>query len=204
MENPKNHFWWKINKRGRLAYVILCFEEILIYYQEYHPAWSKIVEKMWSVTNSDFVDEPWYYEMRNYFPDEIIAYKDFTDALAEYNADGGNWYRLTEEDFLAAKQLYQGVEKRGHLKTITEGFHHVYDVFCEDMFSDSINTSPLTLKFIDKMEDLLIQNRIPLPSNQAALSFIRHQKNGFFFGSGLYGKPFDGQALSSYLNIGIM
>lgn len=46
-----SHPFYKVSGRGRVAYLILCLEEVLLFYGQDFSAWERILRELWSITN---------------------------------------------------------------------------------------------------------------------------------------------------------
>lgn len=46
-----SHPFYKVSGRGRVAYLILCLEEVLLFYGQDFSAGERILRELWSITN---------------------------------------------------------------------------------------------------------------------------------------------------------
>lgn len=60
-----------ISIRGRMAYLLCSFEELLLYYGCNKDEWRLILEKLWKYTNIKYLDD-WMYEIAEYMPESIL------------------------------------------------------------------------------------------------------------------------------------
>ena len=60
MEELKN-----ISIRGRMAYLISSFENVLLHYNCNKEEWRWLLEKLWSYTKIQYIDD-WMYELAEY------------------------------------------------------------------------------------------------------------------------------------------
>ena len=66
MEELKN-----ISIRGRMAYLIRSFENVLLHYNCNKEEWRWLLEKLWSYTKIQYIDD-WMYELAEYMPNSIL------------------------------------------------------------------------------------------------------------------------------------
>ena len=66
MEELKN-----ISIRGRMAYLISSFENVLLHYNCNKEEWRWLLEKLWSYTKIQYIDD-WMYELAEYMPNSIL------------------------------------------------------------------------------------------------------------------------------------
>lgn len=52
----------QISVRGRMAYLLCIFENLLIYFKCDKEDWKWILEKLWQYTNIEYLDD-WMYEI---------------------------------------------------------------------------------------------------------------------------------------------
>ena len=96
MEELKN-----ISIRGRMAYLISSFENVLLHYNCNKEEWRWLLEKLWSYTKIQYIDD-WMYELAEYMPNSIL---EDTMEDAEY---------ITEE-FKYLHRLYSNSNQEIHL-----------------------------------------------------------------------------------------
>ena len=65
MEELKN-----ISIRGRMAYLISSFENVLLHYNCNKEEWRWLLEKLWSYTKIQYIDD-WMYELAEYITEEF-------------------------------------------------------------------------------------------------------------------------------------
>ena len=188
----QNHRFFLVSKRGRAAYLILCFEEALKFYNsENLDCWKWLLGELWQITSTWDIDR-WVGRIGDASPETILEYRSYQER-EEYNKKVGSWYNLTEEEFISLKKLYEQ-EKDNPLFPVIYGLYKtVLDVITLDWGDLEINHTPSALSAIDEAEQILTEHSIPLPQDQQALNFIMKHRDGH------YGKPFDGIPLSSIL-----
>ena len=116
MEELKN-----ISIRGRMAYLISSFENVLLHYNCNKEEWRWLLEKLWSYTKIQYIDD-WMYELAEYMPNSIL---EDTMEDAEY---------ITEEEFKYLHRLYSNSNQEIHLflKIIFEcGTCELYSKLCD-------------------------------------------------------------------------
>lgn len=77
-----SHPFYKVSGRGRVAYLILCLEEVLLFYGQDFSAWERILRELWSITNGSEGDwiGTWLDSVLELLPSQILANK--TDQLS--------------------------------------------------------------------------------------------------------------------------
>ena len=188
----QGHRFFPISKRGRAAYLILCFEEALKFYNsENLDRWKWLLGELWQITSTWDIDR-WVCRIGDASPETILEYRSYQEG-EEYNKKVGSWYDLTEEEFISLKKLYEQEKDKPFFPVIYGLYKTVLDVITLDWGDLEINHTPAALSAIDEAEQILTEHSIPLPQDQQALNFIMKHRDGH------YGKPFDGIPLSSIL-----
>ena len=82
-----------ISIRGRMAYLLCSFENLLLYYHCDKDEWKPVLEKLWAYTKMEYLDD-WMYEIAEYLPNSIL---EDTMEDAEY---------ITEIEFHTLHKLY--------------------------------------------------------------------------------------------------
>ena len=194
----QNHRFFPISKRGRAAYLILCFEEALkFYYGENLDCWKWLLEELWQITSTWDIDG-WVGRVGDASPETVLEYRSYQeieDRMKRISLQSGVgfWYSLTEEEFIPLQKLYMQEKDAPFFPVINELYDTVFDVITLDWGELETDHTPSALSAIDKAEQILTEHSIPLPQNQQALNFITKHRDGH------YGKPFDGISLSSIL-----
>ena len=100
----QGHRFFPISKRGRAAYLILCFEAALKFYNsENLDRWKWLLGELWQITSTWDIDR-WVGRIDDASPETILEYRSYQEG-EEYNKKVGSWYDLTEEEFISLKKL---------------------------------------------------------------------------------------------------
>lgn len=167
-----------ISIRGRIAYVILCFER---YVEARYPKtnWNRVDDFMWRLCdNSDFIDNTAYQYME-IIPEYLYEFSNFEDAEFEY---------LSKEDYDYFKSIIP-VDDDG-LNTI---MHAAYSIAMEYAYVALEKFAPETLLYINNVLHVLEENQILAPDINLVSSHQFDEADG-------WGHAFDGRYLSSILN----
>ncbi|MBO4997319.1 MAG: hypothetical protein J6D02_04905 [Lachnospira sp.] len=159
---------------GRVAYLICLFERLLLYYKCDKEEWKIVLEKLWSVTTVQYMDE-WMYEFAEYLPDSIL--EDTMDD-AEY---------ITESDFNYLNKVYSKTPR-----DILLFLEIIFDCQSVELYTTIYDDSPGTLEKVEEGINMLKAHNIEIIS---AEPFRKYS----FKESGGWGKSFDGKSLSILL-----
>lgn len=138
----------EISIRGRIAYVILCFEN---YVKSKYPDtdMQPVLKMMWSVVDSsDYIDNSAYRYIE--IVPECLFEKDHysTDVFEE----------LTEDEYNGFTKLLNNDDS--DLNTIMMS---VYDIAMEYAYTVITNNGKETYEYLDRVIGILNDNHIPLP-----------------------------------------
>lgn len=163
-----------VSIRGRVAYLICLFENLLLYYKYNMEEWKWILEKLWSYTKIQYIDD-WMYELAEYMPNSILE-DDMEDA--EY---------ITKEESEKLYTLYSNsnTEVLWFLKIIYEcGTCEIYSRLCDY----SINT----LQKVEQAMELLRKKGIELADAKPFEAYSFNEGNG-------WGNCFENRNLSKFI-----
>ena len=99
------HKFRRVSKRGRAAYLILCFEECLSFYGEDIGDWKWILEELWEITSTWDI-ERWVKRVCDLTPESVLPYVSYQEMLEKVK-ERGYWYELGEENFVSLQSLYR-------------------------------------------------------------------------------------------------
>ena len=99
------HKFRRVSKRGRAAYLILCFEECLSFYGEDIGDWKWILEELWAITSTWDI-ERWVKRVCDLTPESVLPYVSYQEMLEKVK-ERGYWYELGEENFVSLQSLYR-------------------------------------------------------------------------------------------------
>lgn len=163
-----------ISIRGRIAYLVMSFENLLLYFECDKDEWKLVLEKLWAYTQVEYLDD-WMYEIAEYLPSSIM---EDTIEDAEY---------ITENEFNTLYKLYSKTnqEIQSFLEIIYEcGTHEIYSRLCDN--------SPMTLKFVEEATDILKTKKINLVDVSELEKYTYQECGG-------WGTCFDGRFLSKFI-----
>ena len=163
-----------ISIRGRMAYLLCSFENLLLYYDCDKDEWKPVLEKLWAYTKMEYLDD-WMYEIAEYLPNSIL---EDTMEDAEY---------ITEIEIHTLYKLYNKTsqEIQSFLSIIYEcGTHELYGRLCDN--------SPDTLKLVEEARNILKTQNINL------LDFSDFKKYTYQECGG-WGTCFEGSLLSKFI-----
>ena len=186
----QDHRFFPVSKRGRAAYLILCFEESLKFYDsENLDCWKWLLGELWKITSTWDIDG-WVGRVCDASPETVLEYHSYQD-WEEHTKKVGSWCNLSEEEFVSLQQLYR--RNKPFFPVIYELYETILDVITLDWGELETNHTPSALSAIEQAQHILTEHGIPFPQDQQALSFIMNHRDGH------YGEPFDGIPLSSIL-----
>lgn len=170
----RSHRLYKVSGRGRAAYLILCLEQALQFYEQELTAWEGLLRKIWSITDDprDGWIDHWLDSVGELLPSMVIT-----------NSSD----RSLSEEAGKAQALYA---QAGNAMI-------VINVIIDSMYTMVGQWSPNTdlhdpdaLYYIEKAEETMEQFHVPLPSGEVIQLLLSEQKDPSF------GKPFDGLRFS--------
>ena len=166
-----SHPFYKVSGRGRIAYLILCLEEVLLFYGQDFSAWEQILRELWSITNGSEGDwiGTWLDSVEPLLPSQILT-------TAPSSSD----------DIRKIRNLY--TQSGTKMILVSALMESVYTMVCE-WAPDTVAYDPDALHFIDKTEEMMKKWGVPLPAGEN-VQFLITQKDFSL------GKPFEGLRLS--------
>lgn len=163
-----------ISIRGRVAYTICLFEKYLIYNNCNVKEWINILEKLWSYTNTEYLDD-WMYEMAEYMPNSVL----------EDSYEGCEY--ISHKEFEELNFLYKKTNPE-----ILNFLQLIYDIGTMDLYSKLIDKSIDTIKKINIAIQILENSNIEILSVAQFKQYSFNEYNG-------WGKQFNGEKLSIIL-----
>ena len=166
-----SHPFYKVSGRGRIAYLILCLEEVLLFYGQDFSAWEQILRELWSITNGSEGDwiGTWLDSVESLLPSQILT-------TAPSSSD----------DIRKIRNLY--TQSGTKMILVSALMESVYTMVCE-WAPDTVAYDPDALHFIDETEEMMKKWGVPLPAGEN-VQFLIAQKDFSL------GKPFEGLRLS--------
>lgn len=170
-QRVRSHPFYKVSGRGRVAYLILCLEEVLLFYGQDLSAWERILRGSWSITDhseGDWIGD-WLDLVGALLPSQILT-----------NA------QPSSDDIREIQDLYTQFGTKMIL--VNALMESVYTMVCE-WSPDTVAYDPDALHFIDETEEMMKKWGVPLPAGEN-VQFLIAQKDFSL------GKPFEGSRLS--------
>ncbi len=172
----KNDFK-NISLKGRVAYVISCFENVLLSLKCDISNWKMVLEYMWQFTSSQDL-EAWNVQMAEIIPENLFEFKTFEEHDFEY---------LEEIQFKYLYNLYQNIDTRINYiirQILYLGSSHSYSLI--------IDYGQESLEELDRIVKFMINNCFELPNIDAFLKYSIKENKG-------WGNKFKGTVLSKIL-----
>ena len=162
-----------ISIRGRIAYLIMCFERyVVIKYPERD--WTAVDDMMWKICDaSDSIDNSAYRYME-IIPEYLYEFGSFEESDFDY---------LSNEEYEIFKAIIP--KDDSDLNTI---MHGIYSVAMEYAYTGIPKGAPDTIPYIQETEHIMVKNHIELP----CVSNIKHLTDE----QDWWGDQFDGRYLS--------
>ncbi len=168
-----SHRFYKVSGRGRVAYLILCLEGTLRFYEQDFSAWEWVLRQLWSITDcskNNWIDI-WLDSIGELLPSMVLA---------------NNTAEITSAEISKVRTLYtQAGNAMIVINTILENAYTIVG----EWSPNTIAHDPDALFRIDNVEAAMTAFGVPLPSNEI-LKPLFEQKDFSF------GKPFNGLRFS--------
>ncbi len=163
-----------ISIRGRMAYLICLFEQLLLYHNCEKEEWVNILHKLWSYTNIQYLDD-WLYELSEYMPNSIL---EDTIEGAEY---------ITEDEFNRLHNLYDKTSR-----DILSFLEIIFKCGTCELYTKLHDGSPRTLMRVKEGMDILNMNDIDLVDINSFIKYSFEECAG-------WGECFEGKYLSVFI-----
>lgn len=131
-----------ISIRGRVAYLLCLFENVLLHYNCNTEEWRWMLEKLWSYTTIKYLDD-WMYELSEYMPNSVL--EDTIDD-AEY---------ITESEYKDLYNLYSNSNQE-----ILCFLQIIFECGTCELYSKIYDYSLNTSKKIKQANDIIKKNNI--------------------------------------------
>ncbi|WP_128100433.1 hypothetical protein [Paenibacillus sp. DCT19] len=168
----------QISLRGRVAYGICCFENVLITLECDLNDWRNVLNYLWQFTSTQYLDD-WNEIIVELIPENLMEFDTYEEQEFE---------RLSRDEFVSLSQLYQSTEESIGilLREIYElGISHAYSVI------EGYGESSLIL--VQRIADYMLEHSFPLPNVDPFLKYAIEENRG-------WGNRFDGTALSKVIH----
>lgn len=181
----RHHVFYRVSKRARAAYLILCIEQVLQCCGEELCQWERALKDMWEVTSTDDM-EAWMADIDAVSPQTLGDLDTFEEWEKEVSGVTYSSKNVgLKESFFYYKELYQ------HANPVLRQLACcMVALVTEEWQSGDVPYMPSVLQYIDQVRYLLQKENIPLPHDEQALQFLMTQKDPYL------GEPFDGLQFS--------
>lgn len=166
-----------ISIRGRVAYCISCFENVLLYYGCDKEKWKFVLEQLWSFMNVKYVDA-WFYETAEILPECILEDK-YDEASYEF---------IDMKMFNELYKLYDDI-----CEEIKQIIRLIFELVSIELYGRIQGYSEHTIVIVKKVIRLCEKENIQLPD------IADYKKYSFFVNNG-WGEDFEGRKLSKILS----
>ena len=166
-----------ISIRGRVAYCISCFENVLLYYGCDKEKWKFVLEQLWSFMNVEYVDD-WFYQTAEILPECILEDK--------YDEDPYEF--IDKRMFYELYQLYDS-----SCEVIKKIIRLIFELGSRELYGRIQGYSESTIEILEKVIQLCKKESIQLPDIADYKKYSFSVKNG-------WGEKFEGRKLSKILN----
>ena len=194
MFKKKKHKFFYISMRGRAAYLILCLEEALKYYDNNNlKRWKWLLNELWKITSTWDIDG-WIGRVTEATYDSIMEFNTYQERIEHDKSITFTCCScdLSEEEFVYLHELYS--ENQPFFPVIFALCDKIIDVIALNAGDPATGCctpySPFCLPLIDEAEGILVEHGIPFPQNIDAISYIMKHKDRY------YGPTFDGHKFS--------
>lgn len=178
--------FYQVSKRARAAYLILCLEQVLLFYGLDFEKWDWVLKKLWEITSTND-EESWIFQISDLLPEEVLTHRTLEEVEAERKGMAIYFcYSFSEERFQYFGKLYR---EAGH-PTAEQVLENIYHVVAEEWGQAEEANTPSSLSYIEETEKLLTEQKIPLPTDPQTLKFLMGHRDPHL------GKPFDGLQFS--------
>ena len=165
----------RVSVRGRMAYLLRIFENMLFFLKCEKEEWSWILEKLWQYTNIEYLDD-WMYEIAEYMPVSVM----------EDNMNDIEY--ISKNELKKLKILYANSPRE-----VNEMLIILYELGTIDLYSKLQDGSPNTLIKLREGIDIAMKMGVKLPDESEFEKYRYTDGNG-------WGEPFDGSEISLYLS----
>ena len=153
--------------KGRMAFVICCAENAVAFYQLNKGEWDFVLDILWGFMSlpkeKDFAlwheNEgecvPWVIEGDVPYEKSDIAY-------------------LTKEQYYVLNKTYKNAPR-----VLNEIINHAFQIASFELYGSIVGNSPVTMKYIEEVINLMTQENIPMPDAELFAKFSINENNGW-------------------------
>lgn len=163
-----------ISIRGRVAFLISLFENLLLYYNYNKEEWKEIIEKLWLYTKIKYLDD-WMYEVSEYMPNSVL----------EDSIDDAEF--ISESEFIRLNKLYKNTNQE-----VLLFLQKIFECGTCELYSRLRDNSPNTINYVEQAINIFQKKNIDIPDIKLFERYSYSECNG-------WGNPFRGIELSKIL-----
>ena len=167
----------QISLRGRVAYGVSCFESALLALNYNLSDWKIILNYLWEFTSSNNLEDC-NTITNELIPEHLLEFKTYEEHEFE---------RLSKEEFQYLYKLYQNIDE-----SINSLFYGIHELGASHAYGTVSGYGESSLKSLERLINLMLNNKYPLPSVEQFLIFSIKENEG-------WGNKFDGTKLSKIL-----
>ncbi|WP_339284244.1 hypothetical protein [Paenibacillus sp. FSL R5-0486] len=167
-----------VSFRGRVAYGISCFENILMVLKYNPNDWRGGLEYLWGFTSTQYLDD-WIDVIVELIPENLMEFSLY---------DENEFERLSEDEFVYLSKLYLNIDN-----TIVIILRKIYELGISHAYSVIEGYGESSLNSLQKIIFFMNQNNFPLPDIQSFLIYSIKENRG-------WGDKFDGIKVSKIIN----
>jgi hypothetical protein len=166
----------KISLRGRVAYGIMCFEQMLIQFYDENK-WSSILELLWSFVRTNNL-ELWGDKVNEIIPENLLEFDNYEESEFEY---------LSIEFYEYLVNLYQSLDDK-----INDFILKIYYLGTSHAYTNIENEGKTSLIVLQDIIDFMNKNNIIFPEYNNLICFSIDEDEG-------WGRKFNGKEYSLIL-----
>lgn len=165
----RSHRLYAVSGRARVAYLLLCLEEALVFYGQDLSDWEWLLQRLWTITSAPGENgtytwmDTWLEAAGELLPSEAMT-------------------APTSEERRRARALY--TKSGAAMVVINAILDSAYTIVGQWDYTTEYN-DPDGLRRIERAEEIMGEFDVPLPSDERAAPLLKQR-------DGLYGEPFDG------------
>ncbi|MBU5354923.1 hypothetical protein KQI74_21735 [Paenibacillus barcinonensis] len=166
-----------ISMRGRVAYAISCFENIIVALKYDINEWKVVLKYLWEFTNIEYLDD-WNEIVVELIPENLMEFESYEKEQFE---------KLSKEEFLYLFELYQRSDQ-----LINIIIREIYELGVSHAYSVIEGKGRNSLHCLEKIIIFMKQNNFPLPDIHSFQSYSIKENRG-------WGDRIDGKELSKII-----
>lgn len=166
-----------ISLRGRVAFGIRCFENVLLELHYNVEEWKIVLEYLWEFTSIEYLDD-WSGIIAEIIPDNLLEFRTYEEHDFEY---------LDEKTFKYLYNLYQNNDEK-----IDVLITSIYNIGTSHAYSVIEGYGQESLYELEILINYMTRNGISLPNIKDFEQFLILENKG-------WGKRFDGKNVSCLL-----